>query len=222
MKIYPSILTDSFDLAQDELNKLQAFEAISVAQIDLVDGFFADNLTLGIEALAELDFGRLQADLHFMVDEPMDFLVELFNWEGQIPVRAVIAQLERMSFQEDFLLESKKHGWLAGFSLNLFTPLEEIDKNVWQLLDVLQLMSIADVGQQGQNFNDLVFPRIKTVRELINQHNPEIELIVDGGVKEQHLSKLSDLGVNGVAPGSAIWQSDDFEQAVAGFTNYID
>ncbi len=205
MTIYPAILTDSQQKAQIQLDLAQSFH-VSGVQLDIIDGYYADNITLTPADYANLNFGQLQIDFHLMTEEPMDYVYEILDFQKQLPVRAIIGQVERMTHQKDFLTEIKKHRFLAGLSLNLFTPLDAIDQYNFEFIDVLQIMAVR-AGFQGQTFHTQVEDLIKRAVDLRNKRRANFAIIVDGGVKQLHLPILKTAGVDAVVVGSAIWQA---------------
>lgn len=214
MTIYPALLSDSLPELQELLARVQSVEEIEVVQIDIIDGFFVDNLTITPSDLPELDFGRLRADIHLMTIDPLDYVHELVPRHDEIPVRSVIAQVEKMHHQHHFLEEVQKQGWEPGLSLDIFTPVSEgIDPESWQFVKVIQLMSI-EAGFQGQSFNDLVLDKVTELRKLAKQHKAEIEIILDGGINQNTIGKVRNAGVKSVAVGSALWKSDDISETM--------
>ena len=218
MNLYPSILTDSIEKVQEQLDLVKEINGISTVQIDIIDGFFADNLTVTPLDLVGLDFGDLKIDLHLMVEEPMDTFLEIEGLASKLPIRAVIAQIERMTFQEDFLSEVKRRNWLAGLSLDLYTPFDSLDKNksCLQYLDIIQIMSI-EAGFQNQKFNDLALGKIKEANLLRNNQGKDWEILVDGGVKLGNIEKIIKVGVTGVAVGSELWNAENLEETIRKF-----
>jgi len=216
--LYPSILTGDIKEAQSNLTTLEPrTQEVRTVQIDVVDGQFADNSTLTPSDLPELDFGELQCDLHLLVTEPLDYVYETIDVREDIPVRAIIGQVEQMSRQIDFVQTVKANGWLAGLSLNLFTPISEVESDVWEIVDIIQLMAIEQVGFQGQAFHDSIFEKLAELRQTIAKTGRQIEIIIDGGVKLEHVMPLADAGVWSITVGSGIWKSADPDQAIADF-----
>jgi len=213
MKIYPAILTDSIEQAQEQLDIVMEQPDIETVQLDVIDGFFTDNLTITPIDLPDLEFEQLQADLHLMVTEPLDFVFEVVSALDTERIRAVISQVEQMSNQAEYLEEVKKHGWLAGLSLDRFTPVEAIDDDSWQSVDIIQLMTI-EAGTQGQVFQPAVLEKVAEIKAKIAEQDRAIELIIDGGVKLENLSQLADLELDGAAIGSAIWQAPEPVEAL--------
>ncbi len=207
MKFYPAILSDSVELIQRQLYLAQDIEQVEVVQIDILDGQFADNMTVTPIDLINLDFGELEADFHLMVEEPLDYIQEILGCEEQLPVRAVVAQIERMTSQKEVLQQLKKNKIQAGLSLDLFTPVEEIDWTNAQDLDVIQLMGI-EAGFQGQKFDERVMNKLKLLRKKLKKQQLLVEIIVDGGVKFEQIKSLTKASVDAVAIGSLLWESD--------------
>ncbi len=207
MTIYPAILTGDIVKAQSQLKQAKKLD-VSGVHLDVIDGFYADNLTLTPADFALLDFGLLKADFHLMVDEPMDYLYEIIDHKTSLPTRAVIGQVEKMSYPLEFVTEVKRYDFLAGLSLDLFTPLDEIEPKVWEKLDVIQLMGVR-AGFQGQDFNRQVVQLVKEVVSFRKNQGLNLAIIVDGGVNLTNISLVSQAGADAVAVGSGLWQAKD-------------
>jgi len=212
MNIYPSILTDQIVLVQKQLDLCQESGLVHVVQIDIIDGYFADNLTVTPSDLVGMDFGDLKLDFHLMTQEPIDFVREIIDHQDDLPVRSIISQIEQMTSQELFVDEVRRNEWNAGFSLNLHTPLEEVDLDLWGRINIIQLMSI-EAGFQGQEFNELVYQKIEELNKLMKNRDLSLEVIVDGGVNSDNIEKIQKLGVSSVGVGSSLWKADDFSEA---------
>lgn len=213
MKLYPAILTDSVEEVEQQLQLVKSLRSVEAVQIDIIDGVFADNLTVTPIDLINLDFGELKLDFHLMVEEPLDYLNEIVQYQKFLPIRAVLGQIERMSSQDEFIELTKKSGFLAGLSIDLFTPITEIKESLISKLDVVQLMSI-EAGFQGQKFDERVIKKIIELNKIRNTKNNKLEIILDGGIKEAHLEQLKKLKADGVAVGSWLWKNDKPEFVV--------
>src|SRR3990167_4963095 len=152
MKLYPTILTESTFTAQTQLDQLQAIEQLDVVHWDVINGIFAEAFTLTPADLPDLNFGRLQCDLHLITEEPQDYVHEAIVHRSALPIRAIIGQVERMSSQLHFLKLIKNQGWLGGLSLDLFTPVDTIGVDSWSMMDFVQLMAVEN-GAQGRSFS---------------------------------------------------------------------
>ncbi|OGJ39349.1 MAG: hypothetical protein A3A82_03995 [Candidatus Pacebacteria bacterium RIFCSPLOWO2_01_FULL_47_12] len=216
MTLYPSLLSDSVSELQKQLDMSGEIDEISTVQIDIVDGIFADTVTITPADIPRLDFGELQYDLHLMTLEPLDYVYELVAECDKTQVRACIAQVEKLSYQAPFLEEVLQHQWQAGLSLDLFTPLSAIDDASWSQMSVLQLMSI-EAGVQGSAFHPRIFEKIVQAQKRLAHLDHLIELIIDGGIHEQQLPQLRQRGITSIAVGSALWTATDIVAAVDTF-----
>ena len=210
MQIHPAILTDSLATFAQQLDLVKQVPTIKVIQVDIVDAFFTDNITINPTDLVDFDFDDLAIDFHLMTEEPMDYVWELIDCGQKLPTQSVIGQIEKMSYQLDFLEEIKKAGWQAGLAINLFTPLENIEKHAWEYLDQVLLMAV-EAGAQGQTFNSLIFAKIEELKNKINQSNKPIKIVVDGGIKQEQIKDLQKAGVDQIAVGSAVFNADNFK-----------
>lgn len=213
MKIIPSILSDDQQLVAEQLRLLHGLDEqyeIDRVQVDIIDGNFADNVTITPLDMPKFEWGELEVDVHLMTHEPLDFVYEAKEVAEFIQFHSIIGQVEKMSSQEDFVQEVKKQHWRPGLCLDLYTPISELSIEALQDVRVLQIMGIQ-AGFQGQTFVEHTYETIKAVRTLITEVNPTIELLVDGGVKADQLAKLAELGVDGVVVGSILWKSESVE-----------
>lgn len=208
MHIIPGVLTGSLETAQQQLDQLQGMEEVDTVQFDIIDGIFADDVTITPEDISHLDCGELQIDLHLMTDEPLDYVYETETFKEDLPIRAVIGQVEKLSHQIDFVQTVKAHGWQVGLSLDLFTPLEAVEARIWPHLDIVQLMAV-EAGEQEQVFQQKVLYKIETLLQMLSAHQSEAVIMVDGGVKLENIQPLSKVGVDEVVVGSAIWTTED-------------
>ncbi len=215
--VSPAILSGDLRYVGTQLDRLRdaGFQNI---QIDVCDGSYSPEVTITPQDLLEFDLTGLSLDFHLMTEEPMDYVWELEEYEGRLPIRAVFGQLERMSYQEAFLEEVKKHNWLAGLAVDLFTPIDSITPEAWDWIDALLLMSV-EAGEQGQVFQELVFEKVKLAREKIRQNAEPVRIFIDGGVNLENIAGL-EKKVDEVAVGSALLAVADFDKTAEAFLAY--
>jgi ribulose-phosphate 3-epimerase len=213
MQLYPAILTDSLETLQAELEVIRAYPQLSTVHLDVVDGFFTDNLTVTPLDLLTINFDGLEIIFHLMVNEPIDFVSEIVSIKDRLPVKGIVAHIERMSSQSEYIGEVKRHEWQVGIALDLHTPLESIESDAWDQLDILQLMSI-EAGFQGQPFSAQVIPKCTEALVHLKTLGHSLELVADGGIGLAEIDQLKPVGVNSVVVGSDIWQAQDPSHAV--------
>lgn len=207
MNIYPAILTESVRTVEEQLSLLNdVADQLPAIQIDIIDGEFTDNLTVSPIDLIGIHFGQVPVDFHLMVNDPDNYVYECKQIDN---VRSVIAQIERMHSQAEFITECKEFNIRPGFSLDLYTPVESIEKDSWYELAVIQLMGI-EAGQQGREFRPEVMKKLKEIVEKKKELGlNQLEIIVDGGVNFETIEAISRAGAQSVAVGSVLWKSDD-------------
>jgi len=211
--VYPSILSDSLHQVQEQLDRLlEVQQEIQTVQVDIIDGQFADNLTITPIDLLDVNTHDFSIDFHLMVDEPIDYVFECKQVEH---TRAVIAQIERMTSQSEYIQECLAVGVLPGLSLDLYTPVESIGEDSWDELKVIQVMGNKS-GIQGQEFaGEVVLEKIRTLSEFKKQRELQyLEIIVDIGVNDRQIHELVKAGATGGAPGSYLWKSEDLPEAI--------
>ena len=163
MNIYPSILTDSIQIVSEQLARAKEAEEVETVQIDIIDGEFADNLTISAIDLIGIDFGTLTADFHLMVNEPVEYVYECKQIDN---VRAVIGQIERMTSQDEFITEVLELNMKPGLSLDIYTPVDSIKEESWERLAIIQIMGNR-AGVQGQPFKgEVALKKVKEIAEL--------------------------------------------------------
>lgn len=211
MKFIPAILSDQPGEIKDQLQRLENLPELSRVQFDIIDGIFADNLTVTPADLNQFDLSDFQVDLHLMTEEPIDFVHELIDHRQHLPINAVIAQVEHMSSQAHFLEEVKVQGWKPGLALDAYSFIEAVDDESWELLEIIQVMGVK-AGFQGQGLIDSSLDLIKEIKKYLTVHNLEIEIILDGGVKLQNIDLIAPVGVDSVVVGSDLWLSASIEE----------
>jgi ribulose-phosphate 3-epimerase len=207
MNVTPAILTESFLEAQQQIESVRYSSLIDAIHVDVIDGEFVDNVTITPLDLTVADFEPLKIDFHLMTNEPMDFVYECEGVKEYLPIRCIYGQVERMSFQSEFLSAVKANEWKAGLALDLFTPLEAIEEDVWRQLDHVLLMSV-EAGYQGQNLGRQALEKIRAIRQIYPS-SERMHITVDGGIKITNAGSVLDAGADELCVGSAIWKSSD-------------
>lgn len=219
-QLYPTILTDSRQVFAEQLDLVKNNGELEVIQVDVIDGQFADNLTLEPWDITEFDFDELKIDFHLQTEEPMDFVNQIIEVKDTLPIRAVIAQVERMSSQQHYLEELEKQELRKGLCLDFYTDLEAIDEESWEKLDIVQLMG-NEAGFQGREINEGIFKKISAVKKELESRELEAEVFIDVGVRLSNAKKLVDAGATGICAGSSLWKADNFNQAVDEFHSIL-
>ncbi len=196
--IIPSILTDQMAQAQSQLDTLAQLQPRpSAVQIDIIDGYFTDNLTIEAGAVRELDSHGLPLDIHLMVVEPVQFIAELSG----TPLRTVIAQVERLPDQAEFIQLVQDQGWQAGLALDLYTPLSAVETSSWPRLAVLQVMG-GEAGHQSEFFHPSTRQLLKEVRARRTKQQLALRIMVDIGINPDTIELVQTAGADDLIVGS--------------------
>jgi len=201
MEIIPTILTKDPIEAREKLGKIRGIAPW--VQVDIIDGIFVPNKTIGLEVLEE-ERGGLKLEIHLMVSQPA-------GWLGrcqQILTDRVVAQVEMMNNINDFFLKATNLGMEVGLALDLETPVEKIPQDLYSQLDLVLLMAVK-AGQGGQNFDPKVLEKIKKIRGIIGDL---VEIGVDGGLNEENIVKCKKEGATVFYVGKAFWEYPDLEE----------
>lgn len=201
MEIIPTILTKDPIEAREKLGKIRGI--VPWVQVDIIDGIFVPNKTIGLEVLEE-ERGGLKLEIHLMVSQPA-------GWLGrcqQILAERVVAQVEMMSNINDFFLKATSLGMEVGLALDLETPVEKIPKDLYPQLDLVLLMAVK-AGWGGQDFDSKVLEKIKKIKEIVGDL---VEIGVDGGLNEENIVKCKKAGATIFYVGKTFWEYQDLEK----------
>ncbi|MEN9946171.1 MAG: hypothetical protein RLZZ293_557 [Pseudomonadota bacterium] len=207
--IAPSILSADFANLAQEISDVIAAGADWI-HFDVMDNHYVPNLTIGpmvCQAIRPYCINTL-IDVHLMVS-PVDQMIESFAQAG---ADIITFHPEASLHIDRSLALIRSYGLKAGLVFNPATPLSYLDY-LWDKLDVILLMSV-NPGFGGQAFIPSTLAKITQVRNLINQHNPNIILEVDGGVKVENIAKIAQAGADAFVAGSAIFNSPDYATTI--------
>ena len=208
IKLAPSILSADFARLLEDVKKVEK-AGCEYLHIDVMDGHFVPNITLGPAIVKSLRKDvNMVFDAHLMIENPDNYIKEFADAGCDI----IVVHQEACTHLHRTIQNIKSHGVKAGVALNPATPIETI-KYVLEDVDMVLLMSV-NPGFGGQSYIPVVTKKIKELRSLIDEMGLDIDIEVDGGVKPSNISEVVNAGANVIVAGSAIFNAGDIDESV--------
>jgi ribulose-phosphate 3-epimerase len=207
--IAPSILSADFARLADEVAAVERAGA-DILHIDVMDGHFVPNLTIGPPIVAALrKVTKMPLDVHLMITNADDFIAEF----AEAGADYLTVHVEACPHLHRTVQSIKEHGVKAGVTLNPATSLTTIE-DILPDVDVVLIMSV-NPGFGGQKFITSSLQRITSVRAMIDRIGSRALLEVDGGVKIDNAAQVLAAGADVLVAGSAIFSSRDYAATIA-------
>ena len=208
-KIAPSILSADFARLGEEVEKVLA-DGADIVHFDVMDNHYVPNLTIGPMVCKALrDYGiNAPIDVHLMVS-PVDDLIQQFADAG---ATYITFHPEASQHVDRSLQLIKNAGCKAGL---VFNPASSLDaaKYVLDKLDMILLMSV-NPGFGGQSFIPATLDKLREARALIDHHQLDCRLEIDGGVKVDNIAEIAAAGADTFVAGSAIFNQPDYKAVI--------
>jgi len=207
-KIAASILSSDFSRLGEEVHAVTEAGADWI-HIDVMDGHFVPNLTIGppvVKALRSVT--DLPFDVHLMIDNP-DAYIDDFAAAGAdwLTVHAEVSPHLHRTLQA-----IKEKGMHPGVSLNPSTPLNVLE-HVMDNLDLVMIMSV-NPGFGNQSFIPSSLEKIRRLRKMITDQGRDIHVEVDGGIKISNITTVAEAGANVFVSGSGIFGQLDYQATI--------
>ncbi len=208
LKISPSILSADFSKLGEEIKNIEKAGADYI-HIDVMDGSFVPNLTIGNEVVRSIrKVSDLPYDVHLMINNP-DNHIKNFAEAGS----DIITIHAEASIHLDRSLDLiKSYGKKAGVSLVPSTHEDALDY-VLEKLDLILVMTV-NPGFGGQKFLSSQLKKIENIRKKIERSGRKIELEVDGGINEETSKLVVSAGADVLVSGSYIFGSKSYSEAI--------
>lgn len=209
IKISPSILSADFSKLGEEIKSIEKAGADYI-HIDVMDGSFVPNITIGNEVVKNLRKNTaLPFDVHLMINNP-DNHVKAFADAGS---DIITIHAEASTHLDRSIELIKSFGKKAGVSIVPSTH-EDVLDYVLEKLDLILVMTV-NPGFGGQKFLSSQLRKIENLRKKIEKTGRKIELEVDGGINAETFKSVTSAGADVLVSGSYIFGSKNYSDAIS-------
>ena len=202
IQISPSILSADFSQLGMEIKRLENGGA-DLIHIDVMDGHFVPNLTIGPPVIKELKKNcSIKFDVHLMIS-PVHKYIEAYSDAGADIITIHPEATDDLSASISKIKELKKK---VGVCLNPETKVSVI-KNYLDQIDLVLIMSV-NPGFGGQKFMPEVLTKIEELKKIQNEKNMNFDIEIDGGINFENCSVAKKAGANILVSGSTIFNAN--------------
>lgn len=209
INIAPSILSADFSKLGEEVAKISKCSNINYLHLDVMDGNFVPNITIGPDIIKSLrPKSELIFDTHLMINQPENHIESFANAGSDI----ITIHYEATTHIDSVLTKIKSLGKKAGISIIPSTNEDVLD----YILDKIDLILIMTVnpGFGGQNFLISQIEKIKRIRKKIDQSGYNILLEIDGGINDKTAKIATDAGADILVSGSYIFSHNNYQERI--------
>lgn len=206
--IAPSILNADFLHLKEQIEMINVSDADWV-HLDIMDGVYVPNISFGIPIVQAVNsVSTKPLDVHLMIVNPERY-IDKFVDAGAYNITV---HYETCIHLHSTIHQIKERGIKAGVALNPHTDVSLL-RPVLADLDMVLIMTV-NPGFGGQRFIDFSFEKIRELRRISFDHNPDLLIQVDGGVTLENIGKLKENGVDVFVAGTFVFRSGDPIQTI--------
>lgn len=211
--VAPSILSADFANLQRDIEMINDSEA-DWFHVDVMDGVFVPNISFGFPVInAAKKHAKKPFDVHLMIVEPDKYIAEFAKAGADV----ITVHYEACTHLHRTIQLIKSVGCKAGVALNPHTPVSFL-KDVLQDIDLALVMSV-NPGFGGQQFIPQTLNKLRELKQMAAEVNPNLYIEVDGGVGIHNINSLIEAGANVFVAGNAVFAAPIPTQMIADLKN---
>jgi len=203
IQLAPSILSADFARLAEQIREA-AEGGGTVIHVDIMDGHFVPNITIGPPVVKSLrKVTDLPLDCHLMIENPDQYIPDFADAGADW----ISVHQEASRHLNRSLNLIRSHGALAGVVINPATPVETLDE-VLDIVDYVLVMSV-NPGFGGQKFIPGAVPKIRRLAELRTRRGLNYRIEVDGGIGLDTVAEVVRAGAEILVAGNAVFGKGD-------------
>jgi len=206
--IAPSILNADFLNLKKQIEIINESEADWV-HLDIMDGVYVPNISFGIPIVEAVNkVSKKPLDVHLMIVNPEKYVGKF----AKAGAYNITVHYEACTHLHSTVHQIKDQGLRAGVALNPHTDVSLL-RPILSDIDMVLIMTV-NPGFGGQQFIEFSYEKIRELRNLAANLNPDLLIQVDGGVTLENIGKLKQSGVDVFVAGTFVFKSNDPLQTI--------
>lgn len=200
MIVAPSMLSADFANLGKDIDMVN--QNGDIFHLDIMDGVFVPNISYGTPVIKAITArATIPVEAHLMIVEPQKFIKDY----KEMGVAAISVHYEACTHLDRVVNQIKELGMKAGVAINPHTSVNLLE-DIVKVSDFILVMSV-NPGFGGQKFIPYTTQKIRDLKKIIQDNNPNCLIEVDGGVGLSNIVELSRAGADIVVAGNAVFSS---------------